>query len=128
MRDLIRRLAYYGPVYRLLIRTGMPIWIEPDGSRCCDRLHVGQVEPGMVILNPGMQEANTPRCCSTAWFVMHIDPPPALADGRVVVRTQCGHSCRVNWYMHVDVYTPEMADLFGTLVMEEAERLGLGHK
>ena len=82
--------------------------------------------PGRVILVDWACDFDTPICHSTAIDVTHVETDPW--EDMTVLHGVCGHSVRMCADFPVTDYTAAIADLFGALVIDEAERHGIGRQ
>lgn len=79
-----------------------------------------EVTPGRSIMVDWAASLDTPACHLTAIDVVNVE----TADGMTTLYGACGHVVRMASDFPVTDYTQAVADLFGALVMDEAERLG----
>lgn len=98
----------------------MKAWEDLD--RDCGT--AAEVIPGRSIMVDWAASLDTPMCHHTAIDVVDVRHDP---DEQMIYLTGvCGHTVRMCDDFPVTDYTQAIADLFGALVMDEAERLGVG--
>lgn len=83
-----------------------------------------EVTPGRSIMVDWAASLDTPLCHSTAIDVAQVRHD--VEEQMIYLTGVCGHTVRMCDGFPVTDYTQDIAALFGALVMDEAERLGIG--